>query len=101
MYSKENKIFSGLSKLENYIEGNDIYNSKLLFLLGDPNIIRNEYKILNYQYRPDLIAKDFYGDVSYLGLLILQTGLPLSEYKIGRSLQLIPKESLDILLSSL
>lgn len=101
MYSKENKIFSGISKLENYIEENDVYNSKLLFLLSDPNIEREDYKILNHKYRPDLIAMDFYGDASYQGLLILQLGLPLSEFTIGRTLSLIPKNTLDSLLNSL
>ena len=101
MYSKETKIFSGLSKLENYIEGDDIYNSKLLYFLNNPTVMRESYTILNYQYRPDLIAKDYYGDVSYQGILILQTGLPLSSYKNGVILQLIPKDILDSILSSL
>lgn len=101
MYSKENKIFSGLSKLENYIEGNDVYNSKLLYYLSDPTIQREEYKILNGQYRPDLIAKNYYNDYSYMGLLILQVGLPLSAYTVGRTLYLIPKDTLDSILSSL
>lgn len=101
MYSKENKIFSGLSKLENYIEGIDIYNSKLLFYLSDPSIEREDYEILTGQYRPDLIAKDYYNDVSYMGLLILQAGIPLSDYTVGRVLRLIPKNTLDSILSSL
>ena len=101
MYSKENRIFSGTSKLENYIEDTDIYNSKLLFFLGDPNIQRTDYTILNYQYRPDLIARDFYGDVSYSSFIILQTGLPLSFFTIGRTIQLIPKDTLENILNSL
>lgn len=101
MYSKENKVFSGITKLENYIEETDVYNSKLLFLLSNPNITREDYIILNHKYRPDLIAKDFYGDSSYQGLLILQLGLPLSAYTIGRTLSLIPKDTLDSILNSL
>ena len=101
MYSKENKIFSGLSKLENYIERIDIYNSKLLFYLSDPSIEREDYEILTGQYRPDLIAKDYYNDISYMGLLILQAGIPLSDYTVGRTLRLIPKNILDSILSSL
>ena len=101
MYSKTNKIFTGLSNLENYIDGNDVYNSKLLLLLGDPSIEKEEYKILNYQYRPDLIAEDYYGDSSYEGLLILQVASPLSSYTIGTTLYLIPKSVLDSILSSL
>lgn len=101
MYSKENKIFSGLSKLENYIEGNDLYNSKLLYYLSDPNIQREDYEILTGQYRPDQIAKDYYNDSSYMGLLILQVGLPLSAYTVGKTLRLIPKDTLDSILGSL
>ena len=101
MYSKTNKIFSGLSKIENYIQENDVYNSKLLFLLSDPTIEREEYEIIVYQYRPDKIAEDFYGDSSYEGLLILQAAIPLSSYTKGTILRLIPKDTLDLILSSL
>ena len=101
MYSKTNKIFSGLSKIENYIQENDVYNSKLLFLLSDPTIEREEYEIIVYQYRPDKIAEDFYGDSSYEGLLILQAAIPLSSYTKGTILHLIPKDTLDLILSSL
>jgi hypothetical protein len=101
MYSKTDKIFSGLSKLENYIEGNDVYNSKLLFLLSDPTIEREDYEILVHQYRPDLIAEDYYGDSSYEGLLILQSSMSLASFTKGTILHLIPKEILDSILGSL
>ena len=101
MYSKTNKIFSSISGLENYIDGCDVYNSKLLLLLNNPGIEKESYMILNYQYRPDLIAKDFYGDTSYEGLLVLQLAMPLSEYKTGTVLHLIPKSTLESILNSL
>lgn len=101
MYSKTNKIFTGLSRLENYIEGNDIYNSKLLLLLNDPGIDKEDYKILTNKYRPDQIALDYYGDSSYEGLLMLQVASSLSSYTVGTVLHLIPKSTLDSILSSL
>lgn len=101
MYSKTNKIFSGLSKLENYIEENDVYNSKLLLLLSNPEIEREDYEILTYQYRPDQIAQDYYGDSSYSGLLMLQVASSLSSYTKGTILRLIPKDTLDSILSNL
>ena len=101
MYSKENKVYTGLSNLENYINDNDVYNSKLLFLLTNPSIEREDFIILKNQFRPDLIAKEYYGDSSYLGMLLLQASLPLSGYSEGTTLKLIPKSTLDSILSSI
>lgn len=101
MYSKTNKIFTGISNIENFIDGNDIYNSKLLFFLNDPSLEKVEYEILSNQYRPDLIAKDFYGEYSYESFVILQAGLPLASFKKGVIIRLIPKEVLDSILSNI
>lgn len=101
MYTKETKLFTGLSRLENYIQENDVYNSKLLLYLSDPSIEREEYEILSNKYRPDQIALDYYGDSSYEGLLILQAACPLSGFTEGTILYLIPKATLDSILSNL
>lgn len=101
MYSKENKVYTGLSGVENYIKDNDVYNSKLLLLMSDPSVEREKFTILKHQYRPDLIAKDFYGDESYEGLLLIQSALSLSDYYEGAVLELIPKKTLDSILNSI
>lgn len=101
MYSKTNKIFTGISNIENFIEETDVYNSKLLLYLSDPTIERVDYEIITGQYRPDLIAKDFYGEYSYESFIILQAGLPLAGFKRGVVLRLIPKDTLDSILSSI
>ena len=101
MYTKTNKIFTGISKIENFIEGSDVYNSLLLLYLNDPSIEKVDYEIFSGQYRPDLIAKDFYGDYSYESFVILQAALPLAGFKRGTIIQLIPKETLDSILSNI
>jgi len=101
MYKKSNTIISNKENLANYIEGYDIYNSTLLVILNDPSISRVQYEITAYEYRPDLLAKDFYGSTSYMGLLILQASRGLETYKRGSILNLIPKNILDNILSNI
>lgn len=101
MYNKSNSIISNKENLTNYIDGYDIYNSYLLVVLNDPSIPRVSYEITAYEYRPDLLAKDFYGSTNYMGLLILQASRGLETYKRGSILTLIPKNTLDSILSSI
>ena len=61
MYTRSKKIIGNKVELGNYIEGFDVYNSLFLRNLLDPSLARVEYKINNYELRPDLIAKEFYG----------------------------------------
>lgn len=98
MYTKRQQIISTKESLANFFEGYDVYNAVLPGLLGNPTTSRESYEITVYQYRPDLIAKDFYGSESYMGVLMLQTGLSLEGYKKGTVLKLIPKTELDELL---
>lgn len=95
MYTRESKISSSDSNITPYIDGIDIYNSKLLYLLSDPSVERESYEITVYEYRPDLIAKDFYGSEDYLPYVILSTGLRLSQFNKGRILSLITKEEIN------
>lgn len=98
MFKKDSKIVSNIQELSNYISGFDIYNSSILIYLNDPKIEREDYEITNYEYRPDLIAKDYYGSSNYMGLLILMASRDLSTFKRGSVLKLIPKNILDEIL---
>jgi hypothetical protein len=69
--------------------------------LKDPGLEREEYEIKTFEYRPDLIAQDFYGSTDYEGLLMIQTGTTLVNYKKGETLMLISKSNLDSLLRSI
>ena len=95
MYTKSKSMGSKKQDLSNYVEGYDIYNSKLLELLKDPKIETVEYTITKYEYRPDLIAQDFYRDEKYTGILMITCGIGLEEYIRGVILKLIPKSVLD------
>lgn len=101
MYKKVSRILSSINGLDNYIEGTDVYNSELLLRLSDQSLDREQYEITTYQYRPDLIAKDFYGDTSYEGLLLLQAARGLSGFTKGAVLTLLTKSALDSVISNL
>ena len=101
MYSRAKIVSYGLEDIVNYISGSDVYNSKLIELLKDPGLEREEYEITTFEYRPDLIAQEVYGSTNYEGLLMIQTGTTLINYKRGETLMLIPKDSLDSLLRSI
>jgi hypothetical protein len=101
MYSRAKIVSSGLEDIVNYISGSDVYNSKLIELLKDPGLEREEYEITTFEYRPALIAQEVYGSTDYEGLLMIQTGTTLINYKRGETLMLIPKDSLDSLLRSI
>ena len=101
MYTRTNKVSSGIEDVVNYISGYDIYNSKLIEQLRDPSLPREQYEIKTFEYRPDLIAQEVYGSTIYEGLLMIQTGSTLTNFKKGATLMLITKSSLDSLLRSL
>ena len=101
MYRSNNKITNQIEDLVNYIDGVDIYNSLVVQELKNPGLTREPYEITTYQYRPDLIAREFYGSESYEGLVLLQTGLVLSNFTRGKVIQLIAKTELNNLLRKL
>lgn len=101
MYEKSSKIISNKQNLSNYISGYDIYNSSLLVKLSDPSIIKENYEITTYTFRPDLIARDYYGSSSYAGFVVLMAARGLEGYTKGSVIQLIPKTTLDNILSNM
>ena len=101
MYTRANKVSSGIEDVVNYISGYDVYNSKLIEQLRDPSLPKEQYEIKTFEYRPDLIAKEVYGSTDYEGLLMIQTGSTLTNFKKGVTLNLIPKSNLDSLLRSI
>lgn len=101
MYKKPTKYTYTREELSNYIEGNDVFNSSFLSILSNPDLPRISYTITEYEYRPDLIANEIYGSSSYEGILMLQTGLSLSDYKNGRIITVLSKTVLDSVLNNL
>lgn len=94
MYTRDTKISTTEGTISPYVDGIDVYNSKLLYLLSDPTIERDSYEIVVYEYRPDLIAKDYYGSEEYLPYVILSTGLRLNQFKKGMVISLIKKDEI-------
>ena len=96
-----NRNITTTDKLSNYINGFDIYNSELLYKLSDPDIEYELFEITTWEYRPDMIAKYFYGSTSYTDLVILQMKVGIEDLKKGLILKLIPKSTLDNLINSI
>lgn len=90
MFNKNSNISGSNERLDNFIDGIDVYNSEFLLKLFDPDLPKVNFIITTQKYRPDLIAEDFYKSSRYSEYVILQAGLPLSELKQGVTLQLIP-----------
>ena len=101
MYNKDNKIKLEQENLGNYIEGFDVYNSLLLHRLRDQEVPREIYQIKSYDYRPDLVALDYYGSESYTAFVIIQSKIGLDGYTRGTYLKLIPKDVLDSIIRDL
>ena len=101
MYKKPIKHTYTKEELSNYIEGNEVYNSSFLSIISNLDLPRILYTISEYEFRPDLIANAIYGSSSYEGLLMLQTGLSLSDYKKGKVLSVLSKTTLDSILDNL
>ncbi len=101
MYTREQRIQSQETELSNYIQEFDVYNSLFLQKISDPSLERNTYEITVYEYRPDLIALDFYGDAEYMGILMIQVKVSLTNLKRGVILKLLPKDTIDKIISDL
>lgn len=102
MYRKSDKIVGkGIQSLSNYIQGFDVYNSLFLSYISNPDLTKLPYEITVYEYRPDLIAKDFYGSEDYMGILIIQASMSLSGFTKGTVLSLLPKETIDNIIDSI
>ena len=101
MYRKADKITRSVIDPSNYIDGFDIYNSKFLAQINDPDLQRNFYEVRVNEYRPDLIAQDFYGSSDYMGILLLQTKMTLGDFKRGTVLSLLPKETIDSIIKNI
>lgn len=78
-----------------YIEGFDLYNSVISGLIRDSYNERVPYEIRTYEYRPDLLAKDIYGETKYMGLFLLTCGVGLEGLYKGAVISVIPKNILD------
>ena len=101
MYTREQKIQNSLTNLSNYIEGFDVYNSLFLQKISDPTLERETYQITVHEFRPDLMAQDFYGSAEYMGILLVQARVDLKSLKRGVVLELLPKTTIDNIISGM
>lgn len=101
MFKRKSKTVINREEMGNYIDGFDVYNSLFLDNLLDPTIARTEYTINKFEYRPDLIAQEFYGSTSYTATLMVSTGMGVGEFTLGKVINLIPKTVLDDILSKI
>lgn len=95
---RNSSSFEGISQ---YIEGRDIFNSKILRDITDSSLNKVSYMITRYEYRPDLIAKDIYGSTEYTGLLMAQCRISVEGYVRGAVLRIVSKDTLDNIIKNL
>jgi hypothetical protein len=102
MFNKSTTDFTKtVNDICNYIDGTDVYNSRILDLLKDPSLPRTKYIINTNEYRPDLIAKDIYGDTIYLPYLMLSCCAGLASFRKGTVLEVLPKHTIEGIINSL
>lgn len=101
MYKKKQKIQKSNTELSNYIEGFDVYNSLFLKRISSSTLTRETYIVTVNEFRPDLIALDFYGDSNYMGILLAQIKIGLEQLKRGTILELLPKDTIDYIISNM
>lgn len=97
MYTRPNRIYSTLIQFENYIDGLDVYNSKLLYSLSNPNLAKSTYTIKT-PHRTDIIATDFYGSLDYEPYVLYQLRYTLSSLEEGVTIELITKDEISRIL---
>ena len=100
MFTQNKVVSSNKTELANFIKDQDIFNSLLLEEMHKPGMTRYIYNVTT-NYRPDLVAIDFYGSEDYLGILLLLASPSLSSFKKGSRLSLLPKETIDEIITRL
>lgn len=101
MFKHTSKRDVSSEDLANYIESFDVYNARLMDGIRDAYNDRVTYEVRTFEYRPDLIAKDIYGNTKYTGIFMISCGVGLEGLYKGAVLQVIPKEIIDRILSNL
>lgn len=101
MFSKSKDLKNSRQDFSNYVDGYDIYNSRIFDLLKEHDGERILYEIHVNEFRPDLIAKDLYGSSVYLGFLYISAGLGLENYKKGAIISVYPKYVIEEVINSL
>lgn len=100
MYNRSENVVKNNNAINNFIEGVDIYNSSLLYKLN--SVEKISYIIPEgFQYRPDLIAKELYGNERLQGYVLIQSGLSLDQLKQGTKLELANLNTLKSLIDGI
>lgn len=89
------KLTNNTKDIINYVDGFDVYNSVFMDLVKNSFYERVPYEIRTFEFRPDLIAEDIYGDSKYLGIFMITCGVGLEGLYKGAVISIIPKEILD------
>lgn len=80
-----------------FVEGNDVANSELYYLL-DNCIDRQTYTVTKYEHRLDLIAQDIYGSTDYAWIIQYLNRISNEEVLKGKVLEYIPLTTLENLI---
>lgn len=93
--AEKNRISKTSQDLSIYIESFDVYNAEIMGMIRDSFYERVPYEIRTFEYRPDLIAQDIYGDSKYMGIFMLTCGVGLEGLYKGATISILPKSVID------
>jgi hypothetical protein len=101
MYSKKKAIVkTGSLSLGNYIEGNDLFNSKFLYMFRKlPSM--GLYSVNVKDYRLDTISMDLYGDHIYGEYILIYNGITIAELKPEMELRVFDEKDVATLITNL
>lgn len=87
MFSKQKQIVSSEDfDLEGFIQGTDVFNSKIIYMLPKlPSI--GTYRIDLNEYRIDLISIDIYDTSELSEILLIYNGLTINQLKKGTEIK--------------
>lgn len=105
MYSGEktlNRTTNNRGSMSKYVEGFDVFNSKLLLLLDlEPESSFYSYEVRSMEKRPDLISKFIYKDDKMFWVILYTSRISADNIEFGTKLRLIDQKRLTELIDSL
>jgi hypothetical protein len=83
---------------DKFIDGEDIWNSELMYLLDQETDLK-EYYVTKYEKRIDLISVDIYGEERYSWILLHLNRINLEDIVRGINIKYIPINRLREIIS--
>jgi hypothetical protein len=93
-------VNSQSTDITSYIDGNDHFNSELLYKIDKCKNLKN-YKVTKFEKRVDLISNDIYNTEEYQWLILYLNKISIDEIVRGVILKYIPLDSLKSIINTI